>query len=234
MTQPAYQSQFEKELSAVEQQMNKAVKLLELIKNKTQNGLIDDAYYMAFDFAALMEKATLDARLLPAFTGNPRTMKTMEHVTRDNVPIRIGFTIEGWFAVVIPMLLPKKIKGTVDFIRTPLLLSLEAFFRGKQPVRYTDCCIVFHHIYRFDRPERKYRDHDNIEINAVVDAIAMYALVDDTSLRCEHFYCSMAGEEDKTEVYVVPQNEVMVWMMEYKMNKNKALILYESIPKKRK
>ena len=48
--------------------------------------------------------------------------------------------------------------------------------------------MIFRHVYDRNRPEREYRDHDNIELNTVVDAIAMFFLVDDTPLECRHYY----------------------------------------------
>ena len=97
---------------------------------------------------------------------------------------------------VIPTLLPKKQKGSVDYIRDYLYLAMGEFFRGKQPVRYTDCVLIFRHIYRHDRPERRYRDHDNIEVNAVTDVIALYVLFDDSPLHCSHYYCSAPGNDN--------------------------------------
>ena len=56
------------------------------------------------------------------------------------------------------------------------------------------------------------RDHDNIELNTVVDAVAMFFLVDDTPFECRHYYCSVVGDEESTEVFIVPQNEFGVWL----------------------
>ena len=43
--------------------------------------------------------------------------------------------------------------------------------------------------------------------STVVDAIAMFFLVDDTPLECRHYYCSASGEKEMTEVYIVPREE---------------------------
>ena len=63
-----------------------------------------------------------------------------------------------------------------------------------------------------DRPERAYRDHDNIELNAVADAIAMFVMHDDAPLQCSHFYCSQRGEKEYTRVFVVPQKSFVAWL----------------------
>jgi len=111
----------------------------------------------------------------------------------------------------IPALLPKKLKGSVDYIRGILYPALERFFRGKPTVRYRDCVLIYRHVYNRDFKERQRRDHDNIEINLTTDAVAMYVLPDDSPRVCEHFYCTAAGDEDRTEVYIVPKSEFQAW-----------------------
>ena len=46
----------------------------------------------------------------------------------------------------------------------------------------------------------------------MVDAIAMFFLVDDTPLECRHYYCSAAGENEMTEVYIVPRADFESWL----------------------
>ena len=58
------------------------------------------------------------------------------------------------------------------------------------------------------------RDHDNIEVNMVSDIVAMYVLADDCPSVCSHYYCSAAGEEDRTTVYVVPKQDFPKWLQE--------------------
>jgi hypothetical protein len=224
------QSAFKREIELAEKQLLKAQKSMELMKQKSEAGYLENAYYEAFNFEDICEKLTLAARLLPAYTGSPQAPKLSEQVTADNIPVRIGFTPEGWFGVVIPALLPKKYKGSPEYIRKYLYPAMKNFFRGKQPVRYNDCVMIFRHIYRRDRPERRYRDHDNIELNAVVDAVSFYVLYDDAPLMCEHYYCSASGDEDRTEVFVVPRKEFGAWIADSKTYKNKEVILHENLP----
>ena len=47
-------------------------------------------------------------------------------------------------------------------------------------------------------------DYDNIETNMVSDIVAMYVMPDDALSVCSHYECSVMGEDDHTEVYVVP------------------------------
>jgi len=224
------QTPFEKEVLRAEKSAKVMMVSLMYMKQKLEDDDFPGAYLEAFDFADASEKLTLLARDLPSCTGNPQAQKMSEQVIADNMPIRIGFTKEGWFGVVIPSLLPKKQKGSVDYIRDALYKEMGNFFKGKNPVRYTDCYIVYRHIYKKDRPERRYRDHDNIEINAVTDIIALYVLFDDSPLCCSHLYCSAAGDENRTEIFVVPQSEIVKWILDVKSKDSKAVILYENLP----
>ena len=66
------------------------------------------AYAMALKLAEESEKLTLLTRALPAYTGNPRALQDVDAVAAESVPIEAGFTIEGWFCIRLPLLLPKK------------------------------------------------------------------------------------------------------------------------------
>lgn len=224
------QSPFEREIVRANKEFKKTQESLESMKQKMNNSDINGAYLDALNFADAAEKLTLTARQLPAYTGNPQALKKSEQIITDNVPVQMGFTPEGWFCVVIPALLPKKVKGSADYIRDIMYLSMGKFFRGKKPVRYTDCVMIFRHIYHRDRPERQYRDHDNIEVNMAADIVALYVLFDDSPLKCSHYYCSAPGNENRTEIFVVPQSEFGAWILDTKNNENKAVLLSESIP----
>ena len=193
---------------------------MELMKRKSEAGYIEGAYCEAFNFADICEKLTLTARQLPAYTGNPQAQKISGHIISDNISVSIGFTPEGWFEAVIPALLPKKNKDSAEYICDFMYPAMQNFFRGKKPVRYTDCIIIFRHIYRQDRPERQYRDHDNIEIKAVIDIIALYVLFDDSPLHCSHYYCSAPGNENRTEIFIVPRSEFGIWLANSKTYSN--------------
>ena len=58
------------------------------------------------------------------------------------------------------------------------------------------------------------RDHDNIETNMVSDIVAMYVMPDDAPSICSHYECSVMGEDDRTEVYVVPRMDLPQWLLQ--------------------
>ncbi len=175
-------------------------------------GMVENACESAFQLAYEAEQLTLLARTLPAYTGNPTAAQVSENIMLSVAPIQIGFTCEGWFGVFIPSLLPKKSKGSADYIRAMLYPAMRRFFHGKEPVRYNRCVLIFRHIYDKCRPERRYRDHDNIEINMVSDIVALYVMTDDAPPCCSHYYCSAAGDTDRTEIYVVNREDFPRWL----------------------
>jgi hypothetical protein len=147
------------------------------------------------------------ARVLPAYTGHPRAKERMDAQVAESIPITIDLAPEGWLKMVIPALLPRKEHGNQDYIRENLYLAMRRFVQSRPPFHFEKSVIVFRHIYDHERPERLLRDHDNIELNAVVNVVALYLLPSDGPKHLEHYYCAARGEADSTEVYLVPQED---------------------------
>ena len=107
---------------------------------------------------------------------------------------------------------------------------VKAFFLDKPIRRFGKCTVIFRHVYDRNNPKRAWRDHDNIEIKTVIDAIALFVMEDDSPHVCQHFYCSAEGDCDKTEVYVVPQEEFLMWCKMQPSIPDNGLKLYDSPP----
>ena len=195
-----------------------------------EGGDMAGAFESAFAFAARVERLTLLARALPAYTGHPRAAKRTETLLKESIPVEMGFTKEGWFCLRIPALLPKKGGGSPSYIRDFLYPAMRRFFSSKLPASYPDCVLIFRHIYDRRRPERAWRDHDNIEVNMVADIVALYLLPDDAPRRCAHYYCSAAGDQDRTEVYVVPCEGLTAWLHAVKSGALEGVELLENRP----
>lgn len=210
-----YGTPFDKELSVLERRLANVTALTTQIRTLEKQRNLRDAEARSFLLAEAAEKLALQARVLPAYLGNPQAFSILEQRLAPVWDISIGFTKEGWFLLKIPALLPKKSSGSAEFIRSMLYPGMKRFFHGRQPVRYKDSVLVFRHVYNRKRPQRQYRDHDNIELNMVADIIALYLLPDDAPLRCAHYYCSAHGDTDYTEVYVVPKGDFIHWLELY-------------------
>ena len=183
-------STFQKALDKIDAKIQELYEQAFFVRRSYQDGNIKQAYESALRLEEVSEKTVLLTRALPAYTGNPKARLETENLIKLSIPIEIGFTKEGWFSLRIPALLPKKDAGSADYIRSSLYLAMREFFLDSQPVRYNDCVLIYRHIYARDRPERKKRDHDNIEVNMVSDIVAMYVLPDDGPSICSHYYCS--------------------------------------------
>ena len=191
-------------------------KLLKTLRTIGESRDLEDALKLSVTAAKISEGVALRTRALPAHTHHPQAERMVQEAVSESVPVDIRLTEEGWFYLRMPILLPRKEKSPRTYLRGFLYPALAAFARERPPIRYRDCVMIFRHIYDRSRPEREYRDHDNIELNTVVDAIAMFFLVDDTPFVCRHYYCSVVGDEESTEVFIVPRNEFGVWLAQEK------------------
>jgi len=222
------QSAFEQCVMQTSRRIGKLWAALRETENCITNNTPEKTFDCAMTLAEEAEKFTLLTRALPAYTGNPLALDKVDEMVNQTIPVKIGFTENGWFYLCIPALLPKKGKGSPSYIRAFLYPAMRRFFHGKAPTVYPDCVLVFRHVYQRDRPERQYRDHDNIELNMVADIVAFHVMKDDTPLRCSHYYCSAAGAVDQTEVFVVPQIEFMSWLQFNQSRCEEEVIVHEN------
>ena len=223
-------NQFVKTLNQLDKQLQRAKTYLADVRFFYGMGHREYACDKALDMEEVVEKSALLARALPAYTGSPNASERVGEVIGNTIPVSIGFTEQGWFSIRLPLLLPKKASGNVEYIRGFLYSAMRNFFKGKSPVKYRDCVVVFRHVYDRQRPERQYRDHDNFEINFVTDTIALYVLPDDSPATCSHYYCSAASSVERTEVYIVPKADFKQWLLLESSMPDKGVLLYETKP----
>ena len=198
---------FQQTVARVDKMLARAKDTSEMIRILCEKGDMEEANEAAFRLEEITEKVVLMTRALPAYTGYPRARSEVNHIIADTVPITLGYTKEGWFSVRMPMLLPKKESGSADYIRQIMYPAMQRFFRGKNSNKLEDAVVVFRYVYSEERPERRARDHDNIETNMVSDIVAMFTLIDDSPKYCSHFSIYALGNEERTEVYVIPNKE---------------------------
>lgn len=205
-------SLFQNQLDRAIKETEKLIKQLYVVKSVYTERHMEEALERSVTAARIAESVTLKTRALPAYTGHPQAEEMVQKVLQETIPVEMGFTEDGWFCLRMPILLPRKEKSSRSYLRGFLYPALERFTYRKPKIRYRNCVLIFRHVYDRNRPEREYRDHDNIELNTVVDAIAMFFLIDDTPLECRHYYCSAAGDEERTEVYIVPRADFEKWL----------------------
>ena len=221
---------FQIQLDSAIKEAERLVKTLYAVKTDYAEKRMEEAMIKSVTAARISESVALKTRALPAYTGHPQAEVMVQKAMEEAVPIEMGFTEEGWFCLRMPILLPRKEKSSRSYLRGLLYPDLMRFTCGKPKIRYRNCVLIFRHIYDQTRPEREYRDHDNIELNTVVDAIAMFFLVDDTPLECRHYYCSTAGHEERTEVYIVPRADFEIWLAMENSPEKLRKKLFENLP----
>ena len=222
------QSDFMHGLDEARQKLDRAQEELARTKRLAEQCDMAGAFGSAFAFEATLEKLVLLARVLPAYTGHPKASQLTEQLMLDSIPVTMGFSKRGWFCLRIPTLLPKKGTGSPVYIQQFLYPAMRRFFCSKPPVRIQSSVLAYRHVYNRNRPERAYRDHDNIELNMVTDIVAMYLLPDDAPKRCAHYYCSASGAEDRTDVYVIPYARFPEWLAAERDNDLEEEKLYET------
>lgn len=147
-------SEFQRSLDQVDARLKRTAQLLARTRRLADSGNIPEAFNMAFTFAAEAEKLTLLARSIPAYTGHPQAALLSEELMVETVPVDTGYTEQGWFLLRLPALLPKKESGSPSYLRDMLYPAMRRFFAGKLPHIYSDCVLIFRHIYDRNRPER--------------------------------------------------------------------------------
>jgi len=122
---------------------------------------------------------------------------------------------DGIFRVTLPSLLPKKYKSmNSEFIVDPLYYALERYFSITRIERLRECVVCFSHIYSEDTPTRRIRDYDNIEVKPVLDAVSTFVMIDDSGRFCNVYHMTEYGENDCTEVTVMPKDGFIKWLID--------------------
>ena len=209
---PKAKNKFQETVRKARRLLGSIVKDFETMDQMCDENLDEEAFRLSFGVHRNICKLFNLGNSLPAMSDDPASDNERNAIIAEEIPVEMGFTEEGWFLARIPMLLPKKDGGNVDHLRTMLYPAFRRYF-NERPVdeKFSKCVLIYRHVYDRERSERQYRDHDNIELNFVTDTVALYVMEDDAPLKCEHFHCSAAGSEERTEVYVVPQTDFMKW-----------------------
>ena len=209
---PKAKNKFQETVRKARRLLGSIVKDFETMDQMCDENLDEEAFRLSFGAHRNICKLFNLGNSLPAMSGDPAADNERNAIIAEEIPVEMGFTEEGWFLARIPMLLPKKDGGNIDHLRTMLYPAFRRYF-NERPVdeKFSKCVLIYRHVYDQERSERQYRDHDNIELNFVTDTVALYVMEDDAPLKCEHFHCSAAGSEERTEVYVVPQTDFMKW-----------------------
>lgn len=209
-------SQFAKDAKTARRYLKSAEKILDNIDYLIEHEKRNEAIEESFRYEELAEKIVNNARMMPIVTGRPGITKEVEDIIITENNVVVEYMDNGWFHISIPSLLPRKERGNPSFIRATLSAAMKKYFSTNERKKFEENCIfIVQHNYSKARSEREYRDHDNIELNSVVDMVALYVLIDDCPLRCKHYYCSSVAEKDNTQIYVIPESDFIEWLSKF-------------------
>ena len=173
-------------------------------------------YNESFKFQAQSEQLVKLARGIPVMTGIPHALEEVQDVILEESGVGIQVDNKGWVKIDVPSLLPKKESGDASYIRATVETAMRNYFDQSLQEKISEpSVIIFRHLYDHRRPEREYRDHDNIEVNVIVDLVALYLLVDDHPMKLKHYYTSAKADDNKTEVFLIPIKDFGRWLEEY-------------------
>lgn len=122
------------------------------------------------------------------------------------------------FKLTLPFMLPKKkdYQSNARYYRTIIEYYLQKVSWDMKISRITEpVTLLFIHGYDKDRDQSKWRDHDNIELNVVVDRLATYLITDDNGYNCKHFYASQTAEKNQCEVFIIKNRYALEYIANY-------------------
>ena len=214
----------EEELEFCEKNLKNMLYIISDFKHKS---IVKDskiANYYALKLINLSEKNCLATRNIPHYIdfisddgyGN---FEQINEQIANAWDIKICYTKQGWLQIKLPIMLPKIKQHNAQIISLPLQTALKKFFKNKNVDKKIPSVICYCHVYSKDVSPSRHLDHDNIETKAITDIITDFVLYDDSPKFLNHYHCSAIGEYSHTEIFIVPQNEFVQWVL-YKQNNN--------------
>lgn len=218
-------SDFKRSIDSIEKNIVKMNKSIDLIKSFYSVGDLYNTNQELFNLVKISENSTERIRMLPIFTGYNKAKEIVENIIINELNIQItdnrnDVNNKELIHIHLNALLPKKEKERAGYIRASIITACERYYKeNKFEIITEPIVVVFKHNY--NSKERMWRDHDNIEINVVMDAVALYFLSDDTSKSCDHFYFSEYTGEDSTDIFIIKQEFFNDWLNEKYRKKDK-------------
>ena len=203
---------FEENLKIIKSRENSLSKSIELINQFYNSGDFNKTNNELFNLVRISENLTERIRVLPVFTGYNQAIEEVENVIIEESGLSVTYK-DDIVHLKIGSLLPRKEKETqrAGYIRTAAIVASERFYReNKFDIIREPVVVVFKHNY--SEENRAWRDHDNIEVNVIMDALALYFLSDDSAKTCDHFYFSEKGDIDSTDVFIIKKTKFERWL----------------------
>lgn len=208
---------------------------LKFIREMNREGKKDVVYNFTLPTAEEAEFLIRNTRELILSQKTPTGEEDLQRIIDATYPVEIGFNAEGWFGVRIPLLIPKKDNYSVKYLEKRLGPALDAFWRARPrqflPSNFNSV-IVFRHIYSPRRPGWERCVPADSEIDCVIRLFFTHVLHQMFPIDFRHYHCCVLGEEECTEVYLMPISDFGKWLAQetpYLVVSPKGEKLYETI-----
>lgn len=163
-----------------------------------------------------LEKATIKARNYANITlsmfGASELYDRYERYLSENV-YNITITRDGdVMHITTPVLLPHYKESYKSIISEPLNRAFKEY-KGKGNIFPVYKSVVMCIVNRVSMSSTgsKVRDNDNRDYKQVVNTIAYWLLPDDSPKYCSMFNGTKFGEQDGTDIYIVPKEKFGEW-----------------------
>ena len=158
-----------------------------------------------------VEDAAIRLRQYAAATLPP-AQEASEISGDADLPASVEITEEGWLKIELPCTMPRREDGDRSRFLAGLLRSAvrRAFPTHDQPKFHT-CVLVYEPIYALGQ-NRRFIDHDNLELKHCQDVLETAFLTNDTSALCSAFQCSHRGAQDGTRIWILTPEQFTEWL----------------------
>lgn len=186
-----------KEIEAIERYSDRAIKYL---KNANLNQINNIEYLSSA--VDLLEKTVLLARQISCDICN-EVVEKIEKIIIDNATIKIEKEA-NWIKIDLPLLMPKRKYNIRNTYYKAELANAVSVKKLSPEITEDIMCICFIHCYEETHFTWRKKDHDNIDVKWIIDAINNFFLIDDGPLETALFHYSTIDTHDHTLVYLVP------------------------------
>lgn len=201
-------------IQSIEDDLNQIKNILFVLKStdicKTRNN------YAKLSMDAALKSENITCRLRNLVYGNNQALKKTYMDSATEAQQIIVNRENNILSIQLPGLLPKrKLHVNMSFLYEPLNHALYKFQQDHNITYYTDCVVCFCHIYDRNLSTDRSRDYDNLECKQILDVIASYILVDDTSLLCDLYHTMEYDNKDCTMIYVMEKSKFPEWLIDH-------------------
>lgn len=198
----------------------------------------EDRDEVAYGFTlATVESAedfALRVRELAKSQKIPDSEPEIQRVIDTAYKVEIGFTKDGYFCMRIPRLIPGMNGYSMRYLERSLSWRLEQFWKNRAALGKYKHIIIFRHVYAYRHPAWECYVPAEGEIDCVLRLVLKNVCHEYYASNFKHYHCCALGEDECTEVYVVPIDDFPKWLDQEANIPPTGWKLYESVYEARK